>query len=1684
MTGWRQPMLTRESRLPVEASTTHAGARGHGSAIIGGRSSTVQARNARSLAVLSLLMLSAAVLRGQTAPTYQIQSANPASVAAGAAGATIALSGTLPDFTQGTYQVCFYTGSGSNAALTPSAVQGAYTIAVPASTIQAIPASSFTAANGYAVPASVYVVLAGSSCNGTTDPTLTNTVTVPVIEPTLGAYSGPADIPQTNSTTHVQAPPTLITLVGSNFIATTTVTFGTLGTVTPKLLTPSSISVAVPTAFSSSPAGTTATLTVCNSAAGGTSFCSTPAVPITLTVVALTPSSGTITATPTPVTTSGQTVLTAQFVQSAGGGQPSAIAGAPSGTVAFTADGTTLAAAPLILDKTATFTAQATVVTVPTTAVPTITPAAGGYLNTATITIADSTPGAAIYYTQDGSVPTLASTSYAGPFIITASQTIQAIAAAAGYLNSAAASAAYVITISPPTQLAFLVQPSNTATATAIAPAVQVAIQDAQGNTVTSANSPVTIAIANNPGDTTLGGTTTVNAVNGVATYSDLNITSIANGYTLTATSGTLTAPTSAAFNITPYPITMTVQSALIGIGSTLNGSFTLTQPAPQGGVVVTLASSAPGVATIAPATVTVAAGQTTGAFTYTGVTAGNSNLTASAANYLTGTVEVTGTAAQVSLGMIPAVAPGQMQSLALSLPSPAPAGGTTVTFTSSDTKIATVTASVFVPAGQQTPAANPQVTGVIIGTSTITAFAPGFAPATRVANVTVTATFNPGTTNINLTTSTNTTLNISAPAPAGGITFTLSSDSPAVATVPASVTVIQGGTSVPVAITGVAAGSTTIRADSPGVTEATGTVNVASAISVPSITTGLNQENSTYIYLPVSPPTPITVTVTSNGPAIATISKSGTVIGGPTLTFTNVTSSSVGAIYIQGEAVGTTTLTVSAPGFTNGSGTITVIPSGFMLYYDSSFSTTTFATPTNVNVYTVDLTPGTLTVNQLGLPLNPGLAPISVPIMSSNTTVGTITTSPVVFHAGDSNDSTTFKPATAGTSNLTLGAPPAPFSTPSQYQQITATVTTPAIIVANASTGVNLENGTSINLPVAPPTPVTVTVTSSGPEIATISNTGTLVGGTTLTFTNVTSTNVGYIYVQGQTAGTTTLTVSAPGYTTGTGTITVQPSGFVFYYTNSFSTTTVSSPTSLTVYTASLTPGTLTVSQVALALNPGSATIQVPVTSSAMAVGTISASPIAFAAGATSGTTSFLPAAAGTSNLTIGTPAGFSTPSQYAQIVATVTAAPTINVGNVTTGLNLEVTTSICLPVAPQNAVAVTVTSGGAALISKSDTVVGGTSLTFNGVTGCTGTIYVQGQSVGSTTLSVSAPGYTSGTGAVNVYPSGFVTYYGQSISTTTFSGTTQFGVYPSILNPGTLTLYQLAVELNPGLASISVPITNSNSSVGTISTNPLVFAANSNSASTNFQPVAAGMTTLTLGTPAGYSTPSQYTQILATVTAPAINIGNRETGVNLEGTLGIGLPVAPPNPVTVTVTSNGPAIATISNSGTVIGGNTLTFTNVTSTSVGTIYVQGQSVGSTTITVSAPGYVNGSGIVTVDLGGFAFYYDQDFTTTTASSPTNLTLYPVSLTPGTLTVVQYGFQLNPGLGAISVPVMSSAPGVGTITASPVVFNPGDASDSTSFKPVAVGTSTITAGTPTGFSTPSQYGQATATVQSP
>jgi len=78
---------------------------------------------------------------------------------------------------------------------------------------------------------------------------------------------------------------------------------------------------------------------------------------------------------------------------------------------------------------------------------------------------------------------------------------------------------------------------------------VTVAVVDGKGKTVPSSNPLVTIALRDNPGGATLGGTKTVHAVDGVARFTNLTLSKPDDGYTLTASSANLPSATSKPFD-------------------------------------------------------------------------------------------------------------------------------------------------------------------------------------------------------------------------------------------------------------------------------------------------------------------------------------------------------------------------------------------------------------------------------------------------------------------------------------------------------------------------------------------------------------------------------------------------------------------------------------------------------------------------------------------------------------------------------------------------------------------------------------------------------------------------------------------------------------------------------------------------------------------------------------------------------------------------------------------------------------------------------------------------------------------------------------------------------------------------------------------------------------------------------
>ncbi|HYU00563.1 MAG TPA: hypothetical protein VEK85_09300, partial [Gemmatimonadales bacterium] len=192
---------------------------------------------------------------------------------------------------------------------------------------------------------------------------------------------------------------------------------------------------------------------------------------------------------------------------------------------------------------------------------------------------------------------------------------LTATAAAPGGALSGGTSNDFTIAPGPATQLSFTVQPGTTTAGHQIAPAVQLSALDALGNVVPSFTGDVTVALgATNPSGGTLAGTTTVTAADGMATFYSLSVDKSGTGYTLSATASSLSAATSAPFDVTPGAAThlvFTVPPANTTAGATLTPAVQVaaqdaagnTVPSFTGTVTVALGGTNPAGGTLAGTT-------------------------------------------------------------------------------------------------------------------------------------------------------------------------------------------------------------------------------------------------------------------------------------------------------------------------------------------------------------------------------------------------------------------------------------------------------------------------------------------------------------------------------------------------------------------------------------------------------------------------------------------------------------------------------------------------------------------------------------------------------------------------------------------------------------------------------------------------------------------------------------------------------------------------------------------------------------------------------------------------------------------------------------------------------------------------------------------------------------------------
>ena len=140
---------------------------------------------------------------------------------------------------------------------------------------------------------------------------------------------------------------------------------------------------------------------------------------------------------------------------------------------------------------------------------------------------------------------------------------------------------------------------------------------------------------------------------------------------------------------------------------------------------------------------------------------------------------------------------------------------------------------------------------------------------------------------------------------------------------------------------------------------------------------------------------------------------------------------------------------------------------------------------------------------------------------------------------------------------------------------------------------------------------------------------------------------------------------------------------------------------------------------------------------------------------------------------------------------------------------------------------------------------------------------------------------------------------------------------------------------------------------------------------------------------------------------------------------------------------------------------------------------MQGLTIGSTTLTVSAPGFETAVRTITVAPSGFVIYTSAFSILNTAANKA-IDIRPARLNSSNLAWAEYQ-NIRGGFGSAQVPVTSSKPEFGVITNSPLTFNDNASSVITYFDPIAVGTSTISVGTPDNFSTPTTKTQINATV---
>ncbi|HHV47589.1 MAG TPA: hypothetical protein GXX56_01270, partial [Rhodocyclaceae bacterium] len=374
-------------------------------------------------------------------------------------------------------------------------------------------------------------------------------------------------------------------------------------------------------------------------------------------------------------------------------------------------------------------------------------------------------------------------------------------------------------------------------------------------------------------------------------------------------------------------PAQLQVAPSVVSVGKGGVKTFTVTLPyvAPAGGISLNLVSSVPTVATV-PASLLIPEGQRSASFQLEAQDLGVSTLTISKLGFVSVQAQVTVTPPP-TLTLAPSkMTLGVGRTADLTIQSSIPAGGTglSVALGSSDPSIATLPASVVIPAGAS--AATVSLSTVATGTVTITAQAADFVNGSASVTVRPISLNMPSGVLVAPGLARSVPITLSDPAPDGGLEIQLGSSAEGVASVPARLAVAAGQSSINFPLAGIAAGTASVTATASGYQQATMPVTVEAvtvsvgnpAVNQISVAEGTAQSYSINLSRP-APVGGVTIDLATADSGKATVTPASVTIA------EGQTSAGVVLANVAGVAKGATVLSASAAGLNAASVPVTI---------------------------------------------------------------------------------------------------------------------------------------------------------------------------------------------------------------------------------------------------------------------------------------------------------------------------------------------------------------------------------------------------------------------------------------------------------------------------------------------------------------------------------------------------------------------------------------------------------------------------------------------------------------------------------------------------------------------------------------------------------------------------------------